>query len=89
MTYFTCAGCGVWEDNYNGSFSLRGKTFCSNCYNKLLDKFPELEDMDWNDSGSTWQVSEEEWAKAKGLPIPKKKRISWKTIIPATFKEQM
>ena len=90
MTYFGCKGCGMWESTeLRDCYTLRGKSFCDNCYNKLIDKFPELADLDWNDSNSTWQVSEEEYARTRGLPIKKEIRVNWKKVIPATFGGKM
>ena len=80
MPYFGCQICDMWESTeLRDCFRLRGKSFCGDCWNKLLDKYPHLEDYDFEDSGSTWQLKEPE----KKMP-----RIAWKTII-SNMKEQM
>lgn len=71
----------MWETTeLRECFRLRGKTFCENCWGKLLDKHPELGELDFEDSGSTWQIPD---------PEPKVKiRIPWKAILSETFEEK-
>jgi len=58
-------------------YTLRGKAFCDVCWNKLLDAHPELGELDFDDTGSTWQIPD---------PAPKERvRIPWKTILPEVF----
>lgn len=72
--------CGMWESTeLRDCYRLRGKSFCENCWPKLLDKYPILEKYDFDDSNSTWQIKEAR----ENLP-----RINWKYIL-KDIKEQM